>query len=106
MRTSLRWLFRGVLVLGSLYAVLFATVLIAMKQPPSRFGAFMKRMPPAVVWGGLPAQRMWLWARAGTLSAGETAPDFDLRTAQDPARRVSLASYRGRPVVLVFGSYT
>jgi peroxiredoxin len=50
---------------------------------------------------------MWLWARRGGLAEGDLAPDFNLRTTQDRARRVSLSSYRGdRPVVLVFGSYT
>jgi hypothetical protein len=89
------------------YVALCGTVAVAMKQTPERFGAFMKRMPAPVVWGGLPARRMWLWARRGDLVAGDPAPDFSLRTTQDRTRRVALSSYRGdRPVVLVFGSYT
>ena len=103
----MKWLLRTVLVLVVCYVGLFSTVITAMLQPPERFGAFMRHMPPAVVWGGLPASRMWLWARKGTLAEGDMAPDFRLRTAQDGARRVALGSYRGqRPVVLVFGSYT
>jgi hypothetical protein len=103
----MKWILRGLAVLIGCYIVLFSTVTAAMLQPPERFGAFMKRMPPALVWGGLPASRMWTWARRGRLGEGDTAPDFDLRTAQDRTRRVTLASYRGqRPVVLVFGSYT
>jgi hypothetical protein len=103
----MKWLLRTVLALVVCYVALFSTVIAAMLQPPERFGAFMRHMPPAVVWGGLPASRMWLWARKGTLAEGDMAPDFSLRTAQDGTRRVALVSYRGqRPVVLVFGSYT
>ena len=103
----MKWILRAVVALVLVYGVLFGAVATAMKQTPERFGAFMKRMPAAVVWGGLPARRMWLWARRGDLAEGELAPDFKLRTTQDRARRVSLSSYRGdRPVVLVFGSYT
>jgi hypothetical protein len=106
----MKWLERGLVVLVVLtvcYGALFGTVLYAMRQPPERFGAFMRRMPGAVVFGALPAQRMWLWARRGVLTEGEPAPDFSLRTAKDRTQRVALSSYRGsRPVVLVFGSYT
>ena len=103
----MKWLRRTVLAVVVCYVALFSTVTVAMLQTPERFGAFMKRMPPAVIWGGLPASRMWLWARKGTLADGDMAPDFDLRTAQDRSRRVTLGSYKGqRPVVLVFGSYT
>jgi hypothetical protein len=103
----MKWLLRTVLVLVVSYLALFGTVMAAMLQPPERFGVFMRHMPPVLVWGGLPASRMWLWARKGSLAVGDLAPDFGLRTAQDRTRRVTLASYRGvRPVVLVFGSYT
>jgi hypothetical protein len=102
-----KWLLRGAVVLLVFYVALFSTVMAAMLQPPERFGTFMKHMPPALVWAGLPASRMWLWARKGTLSEGELAPDFNLRTAKDRHQRVALSSYQGqRPVVLVFGSYT
>jgi hypothetical protein len=104
---TMKWLLRGVTAIAVVYILLFSTVAIAMLQPPERFGAFMKHMPPAIVWGTLPAPRMWLWARKGRLGEGDMAPDFTLRTAQDRTKRVTLASYRDqRPVVLVFGSYT
>jgi len=104
---AVKWLLRVAVGLLVIYVVLFGAVVIAMVQPPARFGAFMKRMPAPVVWGGLPAKRMWLWARRGTLAEGALAPDFTLRTTHDRTRRVTLSSYRGqRPVVLVFGSYT
>jgi len=107
MQRVVKWLLRGAVGLLVIYVVLFGAVVIAMVQPPARFGAFMKRMPAPVVWGALPARRMWLWARRGTLAEGALAPDFTLRTTHDRTRRVTLSSYRGqRPVVLVFGSYT
>jgi hypothetical protein len=97
----------GLVVLIVCYVALFGSVIYAMRQPPERFGAFMRRMPGAVVFGALPAERMWLWARKGRLTEGELAPDFSLRTVQDKTHRVTLSAYRGsRPVVLVFGSYT
>lgn len=106
-RIRVKWLLRGAMGLALVYAALFSAVGIAMMQPPERFGAFMKRMPAPVVWGALPAKRMWLWARSGTLAEGDLAPDFTLRATHDRTRRVTLSSYRGqRPVVLVFGSYT
>jgi hypothetical protein len=102
----MKWLLRAVVALVVLYGVLFSAVALAMMQPPDRFGLFMRYMPAPVVWGALPARRMWLWARHGALEVGDEAPDFTLAFV-DHSRRVSLASHRGeRPVVLVFGSYT
>ena len=107
MQHVVKWLLPVAVGLFVIYVALFSAVVIAMVQPPARFGAFMKRMPAPVVWGALPARRMWLWARRGTLVEGALAPDFTLRTTHDRTRRVTLSSYRGeRPVVLVFGSYT
>jgi hypothetical protein len=50
-----RWLLRGIVLIVVLYVALFSTVLAAMLQPPERFGAFMKHVPPVVVWAALPA---------------------------------------------------
>ena len=106
MKKTLKWAIRGVLTLAVLYVAFFGAVLAAMLQPPERFGQFMRYAPAPLVWGTLPAPRMWLWARGGTLSEGETAPDFTLSTL-DRTSKVALSSHRGqRPVVLVFGSYT
>ena len=89
-----------------LYAVLFGVVLAAMTQTPARFGAFMRYAPAPIVWGAMPAKRMWLWARAGDLRVGDPAPDFAL-PLQHSKDEVALSSFRGKkPVVLVFGSYT
>jgi len=39
------------------------------------------------------------------LGVGDTAPDFTLR-AENARSQVTLSDLRGKPVVLVFGSYT
>ena len=105
-RRVFHWISYVAVGLLVVYIVLGTVVLSAMLAPPERFGQFMKRMPAAVVWGALPARRMWLWARRGDLSVGDVAPDFTLRQ-QGQSGRVTLAAFRARrPVVLVFGSYT
>jgi hypothetical protein len=102
----LKWILRAGAAGAVLYALFLGTVAWAMLQPPERFGRVMRYMPQPLVWMLLPAQRMWMWARAGTLSEGDLAPDFTLSTP-DRSAEVTLSSYRGeRPVVLVFGSYT
>jgi hypothetical protein len=101
-----KWLARGVAALVVVYVLFGGAVLVAMLQPPERFGRFMQHLPMPLVWGALPASRMWLWARAGTLSVGEPAPDFTLSTLDHKAQ-ITLSSFRNtQPVVLVFGSYT
>ncbi len=76
----------------------------AMHQPPEKFGRIMKHVPgPAFMV--LPFETLWTRARAGSLGVGDMAPDFDLETL-DKTSRVQLSSLRGKPVVLVFGSYT
>jgi len=103
---ALKWMLRGVGAIAVLYLAFFSTVAIAMMQTPERFGLFMRYAPAPLIWRLLPAPRMWLWARKGSLQEGDTAPEFTLSTP-DHASRVSLAAHRGqRPVVLVFGSYT
>lgn len=103
----MKWVLLGVLGLAACYVVVFGVVLMAMLQPPERFGLFMRHVPTALV-RALPASGMWLWARSGALRPGAPAPDFALRRHDNSDReRVTLSSFRGhRPVVLVFGSYT
>jgi hypothetical protein len=64
-------------------------------------------LPAALVFGGL------LLARHHRLdwgpAVGQPAPDFDLpllTDGQPGPRSVRLSDRRGRPVALVFGSYT
>ncbi len=81
---------------GALYAV--------MSQTPAVIGkTFMHT--PWPVFAALPMRRLWLRAREGALRVGDEAPSFDLATS-DKRSRVSLRSLRGKPAVLVFGSYT
>lgn len=102
----IRWLLRSLVVLVGLYAAFAGLVTYAMTRPPEQFGQIMKHLPMPLVWGALPARSMWFWARAGTLAAGDPAPDFTLPT-HDHKGTVTLSSFRGqKPVVLVFGSYT
>jgi AhpC/TSA family len=76
----------------------------AMRQPPEKFGRVMSHMPmPAFFL--FPFETMWTHARAGTVTPGEMAPDFRLPTL-DHQSEVQLSALRGKPVVLVFGSYT
>ena len=99
-------LWRVLLGAGAVYAAFFVLVLWAMFQPPVSFGRFMKYAPAPLVFGALPAERMWLTARAGQLHVGDPAPDFTL-PSRDGSRQVTLSASRGvRPVALVFGSYT
>jgi hypothetical protein len=52
-----------------------------------------------------PFETMWTQARAGSVQPGDMAPNFRLPTP-DHQSEVELSSLRGKPVVLVFGSYT
>ncbi|HYG99923.1 MAG TPA: redoxin domain-containing protein [Terriglobales bacterium] len=91
-----------VVLLG--WAVLVAAVSWAMHQSPEQFGRFMAKMPgPAYLV--LPFETLWMRARQGALRVGDEAPDFNLATV-DKSARVRLSDLRGKPVVLVFGSYT
>ncbi len=95
---------KAALVLVLVYAVLSAALFAIMRQPPDVVGSLFKRIPWPF-FAALPMERLWLRARAGTLEVGDPAPAFDLAT-YDRKSRVSLASLRGKPAVLVFGSYT
>ena len=99
---------RTLYTIAAVLLVLWGSFLLfigwAMRQPPEKFGRVMMHMPmPAFFL--FPFETMWSQARAGTVQLGDMAPDFLLPT-QDHQSQVELSSLRGRPVVLVFGSYT
>jgi peroxiredoxin len=76
-----------------------------MTRPPEVFGAIVARTPMQAMMV-LPFETLWTRARAGSVAAGDPAPDFQLPTL-DHQQSVRLSSFRGaRPVALVFGSYT
>jgi hypothetical protein len=86
------------------YLTCVLTISWAMRQPPEQFGQVMKHVPwPAFLV--MPFETMWTRARAGMLQPGDAAPDFRLQTV-DHQQQVQLSELRGKPVVLVFGSYT
>jgi len=78
-----------------------------MRQPPETFAHFMSRIPGPVAFLVLPFETLWTHARAGALQVGDPAPDFSL-IKLDKSSTVQLSSLtaQGRPVVLIFGSYT
>lgn len=84
-------------------AVLFEV----MRKPPETFARFMARIPGPVAFLVLPFETLWTQARAGSLHVGDPAPDF-LLTKLDKSASVRLSSLtaQGKPVVLIFGSYT
>ena len=90
-----------VLVYGVATAAMYGVMLLG----PEPFANTMKHLP----WQTmiiLPFKPLWMSARAGHVSAGDLAPDFDLKSV-DGNSAYHLGAMRGtRPVVLVFGSYT
>lgn len=91
-------------VVAIVYAVFLGAMFVVMTQPPQRFGQIMRHFPmPAMMI--VPFEPMWNAARGGELRVGEEAPDFTLPRS-DKSGEVRLSSLRGKPVVLVFGSYT
>jgi hypothetical protein len=103
-RTWVRMAFRGLCAAVAVYALFVAAMFVVMRQPPARFGQIMKHFPmPAMMI--LPFEPMWNVARGGSLEVGDVAPDFSLPRS-DKTSEVRLSAHRGKPVVLVFGSYT
>lgn len=94
------------LTLVVLYVSFGTFIWWAMHQPPERFGRVMARMPAPVVFLLYPFETLWVHARAGNLQVGDAAPDFNLMKV-DKTGTVHLSELnQGRPVVLIFGSYT
>lgn len=98
-------LLKVALVLGVVYVLLCGALLVAMLQPPARFGQIMAKTENPLLFIALPFKSLWYLARDGSVEAGDHAPDFELGR-HDDSSRVRLSSLRGRPVVLIFGSYT
>ena len=88
-----------VLACGALYKV--------MRRPPETFARFMAKIPGPVAFLVLPFETLWTYARAGGLQVGDPAPDFSLMKLDKSASvQLSNLTEQGRPVVLIFGSYT
>ena len=67
----------------------------------------MSKIPGELPFMIFPFETLWMRARAGTLHIGDRAPDFSLGKL-DKTDHVQLSSLttQGKPVVLIFGSYT
>jgi hypothetical protein len=92
------------IALAAAYVTFIVAMFVIMRQPPQRFGQIMRHFPmPAMMI--VPFEPMWNVARGGELRVGEAAPDFNLPRS-DKSGTVRLSSLQGKPVVLVFGSYT
>ncbi len=89
---------------GGLYLLLVAALYTAMWWPPVEFAGLIAKFP-AVTPAVMPFRLMWTHARSGDIRPGDGAPDFELST-YDKKSTVQLSGLRGRPVVLIFGSYT
>lgn len=89
----------------TLWVVASLALFAIMWLPPGPFASVVAKIPQAAM-KLLPFQTLWGVARAGRLSVGDPAPDFDLEK-HDKTGQVRLADFmRKKPVVLVFGSYT
>jgi hypothetical protein len=77
----------------------------AMHKPPEDFARVMSHMPWEVFLV-VPFETLWTRARAGTLNAGDSAPDFSLLRL-DKTDTVHFSEInKTHPVVMIFGSYT
>jgi hypothetical protein len=92
---ALAWL----IACGALYNI--------MRKPPETFARFMAKLPGPVAFLLFPFETLWTHARAGDLHVGDAAPDFSLAKLDKTASvRLSSLNASGKPVVLIFGSYT
>jgi hypothetical protein len=98
---------RTLLVLVVVWLLGCAWIYSVMQRPPERFASVMAKIPGPVAFVVFPFETMWLRARSGTLHTGDAAPDFKLAKL-DKSGQVQLSSLtaQGKPVVLIFGSYT
>jgi len=94
-------------VLAVLWIAGSVTIYRVMRRPPEQFARVMSKIPGPVAFMVLPFETLWTHARAGTLQVGDAAPDFSLaRLDKSDQIQLSTLNAQGRPVVLVFGSYT
>ena len=102
-----RALLRAFAVIALVWVIACCALYQVMRQPPETFARFIAKIPGPVPFLLFPFETLWTHARAGGLQVGDPAPDFSL-TKLDKSAPVQLSSLtsQGRPVVLIFGSYT
>jgi hypothetical protein len=94
-------------VIAMLWVFASISIYRVMRRPPEAFARVMAKIPQPAAFIVLPFETLWLRARAGTLAVGDRAPDFTLTTLDKTAIvKLSSLTAQGKPVVLVFGSYT
>lgn len=99
------WLSWALPLVAAAYAGSLGYFYHAMRQPPEAFGRVMMHTGP-VPFLLFPFETMWTHARAGMLTVGSQAPDFEL-PCLDGSGPVRLSAFQGaKPVILIFGSYT
>ena len=102
-----RVVFRALVSIALLWLLGCAALYQTMRQPPETFGRFMAKLPGPVPFLLFPFETLWMQARAGALRVGDPAPDFSLMKLDRSASvQLSQLTAQGKPVVLVFGSYT
>ncbi len=100
-------LFRGSILLVTVWLCGCALIYAAMRQPPETFAGIMARIPGPVAFLAVPFEGLWTRARAGGLKPGDLAPDFSLsKIDKSGSIQLSALTAKGRPVALIFGSYT
>lgn len=106
-RSAKRIVVRVAGVLLAVWLVACSALYGVMRRSPEQFGRVMAKIPGPIPFLVLPFETLWLRARAGTLQIGDRAPDFSLAKL-DKSEHIQLSSLtaQGRPVVLIFGSYT
>jgi len=94
-------------VIALVWVLACAALYDVMRRPPETFARFMAKIPGPVAFLVLPFETLWTHARAGGLQVGDAAPDFSLMKLDKSASvQLSGLTAQGRPVVLIFGSYT
>lgn len=106
-RSVLRKAAGALAVVAVLWLLACVELYRVMCRPPEQFARVMSRIPEPYAFLVLPFSTLWRHARAGTLTIGDHAPDFAL-VKLDKSDQIRLSSFsaQGRPVVLIFGSYT
>jgi len=99
------YLVRGLILSALIYLAVVGAVYHAMHQPPETFARRISGLPRVLLYDLLPFYRMWVSARRGPLRPGNPAPDFDVASVA-PQGRARLTDFRGRPLLLLFGSYS
>jgi hypothetical protein len=104
LRRVVRNLGRTVLIVAGLYIVLLGAFAATIPNLEV-FSRVMVNLPHPL-WKLIPLETLFNIVRAGSLTVGTEAPDFNLPTV-NRQEHIRLSSFQGqKPVVLVFGSYT